>query len=189
MAVERPQRQPSGSAARTALDRGDICVNACKVMERRIRAHFDSLWDSVEFIGMPKTVDDTKTLARLDKCRFERWAASLVDGMKANTRQCGDKRASTAGADCQSARGSSLIWRLRSKAVARGRGCAGVQWSASAGGADLGIFTCFDDRVTQGMRDAAASAGRFTETPVVQIYTIEDYFTGGADAFQSSMAF
>ena len=57
-----------GPAARTALDRGDICVNACKVIERCIRAHFDSLWDSVEFIGMPKTVDDTKMLASLDKC-------------------------------------------------------------------------------------------------------------------------
>ena len=41
-------------------------------------------------------------------------------------------------------------------------------------GADLGIFTCFGDRVTQGMRDAAASAGWFMETPVVQIYTIGD---------------
>lgn len=30
-------------------------------------------------------------------------------------------------------------------------------------GADLGIFTCFDERVTTGMKDAAASAGRFME--------------------------
>ena len=43
-------------------------------------------------------------------------------------------------------------------------------------GADLGIFTCFDHRVTSAMRDAAASAGRFMEVPRVQIYTIEDYF-------------
>lgn len=45
-------------------------------------------------------------------------------------------------------------------------------------GADIGIFTCFDDRVTQRMRDAAASAGRFMDAPAVQIYTVEDYFEG-----------
>ena len=47
-------------------------------------------------------------------------------------------------------------------------------------GADLGIFTCFDERVTSRMRDAAASVGRFMETPIpiMQIYTVEDYFEG-----------
>ena len=45
-------------------------------------------------------------------------------------------------------------------------------------GADLGIFTCFEDKVTQGMRDAAASTGRFMDVQRVQIYTIEDYFEG-----------
>ncbi len=43
-------------------------------------------------------------------------------------------------------------------------------------GADLGIFTCFERRVTPRMRDAAASAGRFMGVPVRQIYTVEDYF-------------
>ena len=45
-------------------------------------------------------------------------------------------------------------------------------------GADLSIFTCFEDRVTPRMRDAAASAGRFMQAPIIQIYTIEDYFNG-----------
>ena len=49
----------------------------------------------------------------------------------------------------------------------------GARQQASA---DLGIFTCFEGRVTSAMRDAAASAGRFMEVPRVQIYTIEDYF-------------
>ena len=40
----------------------DVCVNACKVIERRITQHFDSLWNEVLFIGMPKTQDDAKTL-------------------------------------------------------------------------------------------------------------------------------
>lgn len=45
-------------------------------------------------------------------------------------------------------------------------------------GADLGIFTCFNEKVTQRMRDAAASTGRFMEVPKVQIYTVEDFFEG-----------
>ena len=69
----------------------DICVNACKVIERRLRGHFDSLWSEIEFIGFPKTVDHAKTLAGLDKFRFERWAAALVDGMEPNHKQRGDK--------------------------------------------------------------------------------------------------
>ena len=45
-------------------------------------------------------------------------------------------------------------------------------------GADLGIFTCFRDRVTNGMRNAAVNAGRFMDLPKIQIYTPEDYFEG-----------
>jgi hypothetical protein len=45
-------------------------------------------------------------------------------------------------------------------------------------GADLGIFTCFRDRVTNGMRNAAVNAGRFMDLPKIQIYTPEDSFEG-----------
>ena len=45
-------------------------------------------------------------------------------------------------------------------------------------GADLGIFTCFDDHVTPRMKDAAVSAGRFMRVPAIQIFTVEDYFEG-----------
>ena len=69
----------------------DICVNACKVIEERLRGHFDSLWSDVKFIGMPKTRDDAQFMASSDPFRFERWAASLVDGMEANKKQTGDK--------------------------------------------------------------------------------------------------
>ena len=44
--------------------------------------------------------------------------------------------------------------------------------------ADLGVFTCFNDRVTTGMRNAGANTGRFMDYPVIRIYTIEDYFEG-----------
>ena len=45
-------------------------------------------------------------------------------------------------------------------------------------GTDLGIFTCFEDRVTVNMRNAAVGAGLFMEVPAVQLYTVEDYFEG-----------
>ncbi len=156
----------------------DICVNACKVIESRLRDHFDSIWGDVQFIGMPKTRDDARTLADLDKFRFERWAASLVDGMEANTRQRGDK-----GID---GRGRIPIRKgqfidVVSQVKGGGTGPGDVQAFNGArqqANADLGIFTCFQDRVTHNMRDAAVSAGRFMDVPVVQIYTVEDFFEG-----------
>ncbi len=160
----------------------DICVNACKVIENRLRSHFDSLWDNIEFIGMPKTVEDAKTLASLDKFRFERWAASLVDGMEANTRQRGDKGIDGWGRlPIRKGQFIDLVSQVKGGSTGPGDVQA-FNGARQQAGADLGIFTCFDDRVTQGMRDAAASSGRFMETPVVQIYTVEDYFIGRVPA-------
>ena len=58
----------------------DMCVNDCKVIEKRLTSSFDGIWTDVEFIGMPKTVDDARMIAGVDAFRFERWAASLVEG-------------------------------------------------------------------------------------------------------------
>ena len=69
----------------------DVCVNACRVIEERLNEHFSDLWADVQFVGRPKTADDACALADIDKFRFERWAASLVDGMEANKKQRGDK--------------------------------------------------------------------------------------------------
>ena len=154
----------------------DVCVNACKIIEQRLRGHFEHLWDDVEFIGMPKTAEDAKTLASLDKFRFERWAASLVDGMEANRKQRGDK-----GID---GRGRIAIRKgkfvdIVSQVKGGGTGPGDVQAFNGArqqAGADMGVFICFEERVTPGMRDAAASTGRFMDAPTVQIYTVEDYF-------------
>ena len=158
----------------------DVCVNACKIIERRLRGHFEHLWDAVAFIGMPKTPDDAKTLASLDKFRFERWAAALVDGMEANRKQRGDK-----GID---GRGRIAIRKgcfvdIVSQVKGGGTGPGDVQAFNGArqqAGADMGVFTCFEERVTPRMRDAAVSAGRFMDAPAVQIYTVEDYFDGRA---------
>ena len=156
----------------------DICVNACKIIEQRLRSQFDSLWAEVEFIGMPKTSEDAKTLADLDNFRFERWAAALVDGMEPNKRQRGDKGIDGWGR-LPVKKGQFID--VVSQVKGGGTGPGDVQAFNGArqqAGADLGIFTCFDNRVTPRMRDAAVSTGRFMETPIVQIYTVEDYFKG-----------
>ena len=160
----------------------DICVNACKVIERRLRQHFDSLWDDIEFVGMPRTLGHARTLASLDAFRFERWAASLVDGMEANTRQRGDGGIDGWGRlPIRKGQFIDLVSQVKGGSTGPGD-IQAFNGARQQAGADLGIFTCFDDRVTTGMKNAAASAGRFMETPVVQIYTVEDYFEGRAPA-------
>ena len=158
----------------------DICVNACKVIERRLRSHFDSLWTEIEFIGFPKTRDDARELASLDAFRFERWAASLVDGMEFNKRQRGDGGIDGWGRlAIQKGRFIDLVSQVKGGSTSPGDVQA-FNGARQQAGADLGIFTCFEERVTARMRDAAASTGRFMEIPRVQIYTVDDYFEGRA---------
>lgn len=158
----------------------DICVNACKVIEKRMRGHFDSIWKDVAFIGMPVTREDAEALARLDPFRFERWASSLIDGMEPNLRQRADKGIDGRGR-LAVAKGKFLdmVSQVKSGAAAP-KDIQAFNGARQQAGADLGFFICFAARVTPKMRDAAAAAGRYkdTSTPVVQIYTIEDYFHG-----------
>lgn len=156
----------------------DVCVTACKVIEKRLHNHFESLWSDIQFIGMPKTVDQAKTLASLDKFRFERWAASLVDGMEANKKQRGDKGIDGHG---RIAIHKGKFIDIVSQVKGGNTKPADVQAFNGArqqAGAHLGVFTCFEDRVTRGMRDTAANTGKFMDVQKVQIYTIEDYFAG-----------
>lgn len=154
----------------------DVCVNACKVIESRLRQHFDSLWSDIEFIGIPKTADDARELARLDAFRFERWAASLVDGIEANVRQRGDGGIDGRGRfPLRKGEFIDLVSQVKGGHTepAHIRAFNDARRQAEA---DLGFFTCFEDRVTTGMRDAAASAGTAYGVPVLQIYTVQDYF-------------
>ncbi len=153
-------------------------MNACKVIERRIRQHFDSLWNDVEFIGMPKTRDDARKLASLDAFRFERWAAALVDGMEPNGRQVGDRGIDGRGR-LAVRKGKFVDMVSQVKGGSTGPGdVQAFNGARQQAGADIGIFTCFEDRVTPRMRDAAACAGRFMDVPTVQIYTVDDFFEG-----------
>ena len=155
----------------------DVCVKACQVIQERLEGHFDSLWDQIEFIGMPKTIDDARTLASYDPFKFEKWAASLTPGMEANKKQRGDggidgrgryplRKGEFVDVVSQVKAGSTNPGHVRAFNEARRQEQA-----------HMGVFTCFDGNVTDGMRDAAVNAGRFKEKwPVVQIYTVEDFF-------------
>ena len=157
----------------------DVCVTACKVIEERICRSLPGLkWSDVEFIGMPKTLDHAKTLASLDAFRFERWAAALVDGMGPNKRQIGDGGIDGRGR-LAIRKGEFIDMVSQVKGGSTGPGdVQAFNGARQQAGADMGIFTCFEDRVTPRMRDAAASAGRFMGVPTVQIYTIDDFFEG-----------
>ena len=156
----------------------DICVNACKVIERRLKQHFDSLWSEIEFNGMPKTRDDALAMADYDKFKFERWAASLVDGMEANRKQRGDGGIDGWGRlPVRKGQFVDMVSQVKGGST-NPRDVQAFNGARQQAGADLGIFTCFEDRVTDGMRNAAASAGLFMDAPIVQLYTVEDYFDG-----------
>ena len=145
----------------------DICVNACKVIEERLRGHFDSLWSDVKFIGMPKTRDNAQFMASSDPFRFE-----------ANKKQTGDKGIDGWGR-IPIKKGQFIDVAAQVKGGNTGPGhVRDFDTARSQAGADLGIFTCFEDRVTVGMRNVVADTDRFMDVPVVQIYTVEDYFQG-----------
>lgn len=156
----------------------DVCVKACQVIEERLRGHFDSLWTDVEYIGMPKTPDHARKLASMDAFRFERWAASLAPGMEANKRQRADGGIDGWGRIAlRKGRFADVVSQVKGGSTNPGHVQA-FNGARQQAGADMGIFTCFEDRVTDGMRNAAASAGRFLDAPALQIYTVEDFFEG-----------
>lgn len=154
----------------------DICVTACQTIQQTLQDSFEIGWGDIEFFGIPRTADQAKKLADLDKFKFEKWAASLVDGMEANKKQRGD-----GGID---GRGRIAISKgefidIVSQVKGGGTGPGDVQAFNGArqqAGAELGVFTCFENKVTPKMRDAAVSTGRFMDVPKVQIYTVEDFF-------------
>ncbi|MCY3614500.1 MAG: DNA methyltransferase [Bacteroidetes bacterium] len=154
----------------------DICTKACQVIEKRFKESFDSVWDDVEFIGMPKTVSQAHEMASIDPFRFETWAASLAPGMEANKKQRGDRGIDGWGRiPLRKGYFADMVSQVKGGHTNPGHVQA-FNGARQQAGADMGIFTCFEDRVTNGMRNAAASTGRFMDVPTIQIYTIEDFF-------------
>lgn len=171
-----------GTTIRAAQDLGrrwigiDICVKACQTIEKRLAQDIRVANNRYDVVGFPKTVSQAKTLADIDKFKFEKWAASLVDGMEANKKQRSDK-----GID---GRGRIAIRKgefvdMVSQVKGGNTGPSDIQAFNGArkeSGAEFGIFTCFEDKVTSRMKESAANAGKFMDIPVIQIYTIEDFF-------------
>ena len=156
----------------------DICVKACQVIEERMRRGFDLEWSEIEFLGMPKTPDHARTLAGIDPFHFERWAASLAPWVEANKRQRGDGGIDGRGRiPLRKGKFADVVCQVKSGGTNPGHVQA-FNGARQQAGADMGIFTCFEDRVSSKMRDAAASTGRFYDVPVIQIYTVEDFFAG-----------
>ena len=155
----------------------DVCVQACKVIQKRIEGHFDSLWDDIEFVGMPKTLEDARALAEYDPFKIERWAASLVPGMEANKKQRGDKGIDGRGRlPIRKGKFVDVVAQVKAGNTNPSQVQAFNEARRQAG-AELGVFTCFEDKVTNGMRNAAVNSGQFLDQwPVIQIYTVEDYF-------------
>jgi len=156
----------------------DICVKACQVIEERLRRSFDIGWSEIEFRGMPKTRDHAAKLASVDPFQFERWAASLTPWMDWNKRPVADKGIDGEGRyPLRKGQFAKMVAQVKGGKT-QPRDIQAFDGARQQARADLGIFTCFENRVTQGMRDAAASTGRFMDAPVIQIYTVEDYFAG-----------
>ena len=126
---------------------------------------------------MPKTLEDARALAAFDPFKFERWAASLVPGMEANKKQRGDRGIDGRGRlPIRKGKFVDVVAQVKAGNTNPSQVQAFNEARRQAG-ADLGVFTCFEDKVTSGMRNAAVNTGRFLDKwPVIQIYTIEDYF-------------
>lgn len=157
----------------------DVCVKACEVIRNRLMGHFDSLTSAIDFVGLPMHYDAARHLADSDPFKFETWAASIVRGMEANKKQRGDKGIDGRGR-LPIAKGVFLDVVAQVKAGGATRGhIQAFDGARREARADLGVFTCFEDSVTEGMRNAAVNFGKHDDRwPVIQIFTIEDYFAG-----------
>ena len=159
----------------------DICHRAYKIIEERLESRLKFV--DIDFVGMPRTLESARDLARRNKFTFETWAASLVDGVEANKNQRGDKGIDGRGR-LAVARGEFIDLVSQVKGGHTGPGdIQAFNGARQQAEADMGIFTCFGDRVTLRMRDTAASTGQFRGAPVIQIYTVDDWFDGKSPVF------
>lgn len=150
------------------------------MIENRLNSQFKFV--DIDFIGMPRTLESAYDLAKRDKFKFETWAASMVDRIEANKNQRGDKGINGRGR-IAIAKGKFIDLVSQVKEGASPGDVQVFNGARQQAGADMGIFTCFENRVTPRMKDATASSGRFMEAPVVQIYTVDDWFNGRQPEF------
>ena len=157
----------------------DVCVKACQVIQERLERSFFKIWSDVEFVGLPMTLHHANVLAEIDKFKFEKWAASITPYIEANKLQVADKGIDGYGRIAiGKGKFIDLVSQVKGGSTSPGQVQA-FNGARQQAGADLGIFTCFEERVTTKMREAAASTGKYDgKWPVVQIYTVDDFFAG-----------
>ena len=156
----------------------DICLEACQTVEDWFTERFHGLWAKVNFVGRPKTLTHAEKLASIDPFRFETWAAALTPYMEPNRIQRRDKGIDGEGRyPLAKGRFADMVAQVKGGKT-QPRDIQAFDSARRQVRADMGVFTCFERRVTQGILDTAASMGRFLDVPRVQIYTPEDYFEG-----------
>ncbi|WP_158838768.1 DNA methyltransferase [Streptomyces sp. NRRL S-1022] len=162
----------------------DITYLAVDLIRNRLRnTHGDSIDATYEVLGVPADLAGAHALFAQSPFDFERWAVSLVRGTP-NQKQVADK-----GSDGVVVFATGK--KSRAKAVVSVKGGKGLNPSmvrdlegvvAKTKNAEVGILLTLH-KSTKGMRDAAATAGSYTDWvgnkyPKVQIISVEELLSG-----------
>lgn len=141
--------------------------------------------NSIDISGFPKDLDSAKELAlRTDKHRikFQDWVIEILLGGVSNPKKSGD-----GGVD------GHISFNMSHDGKKRGIGIIEVKsgnvaismlrsfmHTVDAMNADMGIFVCFGDKVTDGMKREAKAIGKIYGFSVdkIQICTIEELLSG-----------
>lgn len=156
----------------------DITHLAISLIEKRMRDAFDI---RVKVKGVPQDVEGAKELAVRNKLQFEHWAVTRIPNIIPNKKQVGDR-----GVD---GRGYIRLGKQTIQVIASVKGGYNVNPSMvrDLGGtmdaehADMGVLILLA-KPTRKMVEAAAKYGLFqtplNEYPKLQIWTIQQYFSG-----------
>ena len=157
----------------------DITHLAISLIKKRMKDHFPDV--KFEVIGEPESLEAAKELAELNKFQFEAWAVSLLGGQPYKSKGGGDR-----GVD-------GLLYfmdfeenfhRIIIQVKGGGYTLESVQRLKATmddENAPLGVFLVLNPP-SKGMISYSASLGKWQmpgslkEYPVMQIFTIEDYY-------------
>lgn len=162
----------------------DVTFIAIDLIRNRLReTHGDEIDDTYDVLGVPADLAAAHALNQRSPFEFERWAVSLVRGTP-NEKQVGDRgkdgvirfvtgKKSTATAIVSVKGGQQLV-------PAMVRELEGVV--SKTKGAEAGVLITLY-KPTKGMREAASTAGTYTDPwgnhyPKIQLRTVEELFAG-----------
>ena len=165
----------------------DLTYLAIGAVKHQIERYFPQLQDSITIAGTPENVEQALALARTDPRGFEEWCVTHVLKFKSNVKKVAD-----GGIDgtFRFPIGKVKGRQAYGKAVAQVKGgtytlgqIRDFRTAMQNQDADLGIFVVTSPPST-GMRTEASRAGTYRhplfdmEIPALQIYEIQDYFSG-----------